>query len=83
MEFSNYNANADAGLEQLVLSWWKESSLLYPNLKKLANRFNCVLLGVQKGEVNLEKQISFYEKRAMCIGNSVDFLLWLHQNRNN
>lgn len=81
MEFNNYNANADANLEQLVLSWWKESALLYPNLKKLANRFNCVPLSVQKCEPNLQKQIAFFEKRAMCTGNTVDRLLWLHQNR--
>lgn len=82
MEFNNYNANADANLDQLVLSWWKESALLYPNLKKLANRFNCVLLSVQKCEISLQKQISFFEKRATCSGNSVASLLWLHQNRN-
>ncbi|KAJ6641539.1 E3 SUMO-protein ligase ZBED1 [Pseudolycoriella hygida] len=83
IEFNNYNANADASLDQLVLSWWKDSALLYPNLKKLANRFNCALLSVQKYELNVQKQITFFEKRAMCSGNAVDCLLWLHLNRSN
>lgn len=83
LEFNNYNTNADASLDQVVSNWWKESALLYPNLRKIANRFNCVLLSVQKCEQNIQKQISFFEKRANCSGNAVDNLLWLHQNRLN
>lgn len=82
-ELKNYREQESSTLETCPVTWWMENGYLYPNLKKIADIFNCVPACVNtQSKLNFTERIDFHEKRFYCKEESsvLGKIVYLHFN---
>lgn len=79
VEFLSYSSD-NADFETCPLSWWS-TSMIYPNLKKLARQYLCVPCTAGEYGLTLREKYELL-KKSNCLANEFDRkLLWIHYNQ--
>lgn len=82
-ELKNYREFESNSLETCPVTWWMENGYAYPNLKKIADIFNCVPACVNtQSKIKFNEQIEFHKKRFYCSDEPsvLEKLIFLHLN---
>lgn len=79
VEFISYSS-VNIDIESCPLAWWRSSELIYPNLKKIAEQYNCVPCTVGDIGLTLNDKLKFFHQRKMTVNEFDRKLLWIHYN---
>lgn len=82
-ELKNYREVESNSLETCPVSWWIENGYSYPNLKKIADIFNCVPACVNSQfKIKFNERIDYHKKRFYCSDEPsvLEKLIFLHLN---
>lgn len=79
IEFRSYTEDVSLDMDQCPLTWWTESEVLYPNIKRQITKYFCVPAFVNDvHRLSVAKQIELFEKYNKMDKNFDQTLLWLH-----
>lgn len=82
-ELKNYREIESDSLEICPVAWWMENGYSYPNLKKIADIFNCVSACVStQSKIKFDERIDFHKKIFYCSDEPsiLEKLIFLHLN---
>lgn len=80
-EFRSYNEDVSLDMDQCPMTWWMESELLYPNIKRQVAKYFCVPAFVNDAHcIPLSSQMRLLAKYKDLDQNANRELIWLHLN---
>lgn len=80
-EFRSYNEDVSLDMDQCPMTWWMESDLLYPNIKRQVSKYFCVPAFVNDAHcIPLSAQMRLLAKYKDLDQNANRELIWLHLN---
>lgn len=79
VEFISYSS-VNIDIESCPLTWWRASELIYPNLKKITEQYNCVPCTVGEYGLTLRDKLKFCHQRKTVVSEFDRKLLWIHYN---
>lgn len=79
-EFKRFQDDVNEQFDKCPLLWWKECGHLYPYLKHVADKFNCVPAMLKPIGGIMAEDTNIHDRRAMLHGRYLDERLWLFYN---
>lgn len=82
-ELKIYREDESISLESCPITWWMENGYSYPNLKKIADIYNCVPACVNAQlKLKFNERIDFHKKRFYCRDDAsvLEKLVYLHMS---
>lgn len=79
-EFKRFQEDVNEQFSQCPLTWWVESSCLFPYLKHMADKFMCVPAMLKPIAGVLAENVQLFDRRVMLRDQCVDERIWLFAN---